>query len=60
MLKLVIFLVFALSYTFFQKTAKSHMTSYLVTIATDFRQKGTCGKKIQTDKEKKNAEQTTA
>ena len=34
------------------------MVSYLVTIATDFRQKVTCEKKIQTDKEKKKSEQT--
>ena len=41
-----------------KKGRKSHMASYLVTIATDFRQKGTCEKKIQTDKEKKKSEQT--
>ena len=58
MLKLFILPVSVLFYTFFKKGGKSHMASYLVTIATDFRQKGTCEKKIQTDKEKKKSEQT--
>ena len=60
MLKLFILPVSVLSYTFFKKGRKSHMASYLVTIATDFRKKCACEKKKQTDKEKKNAEQTTA
>ena len=60
MLKLFILPVSVLSYTFFKKGRKSHMASYLVTIATDFRKKCPCEKKKKTDKEKKNAEQTTA
>ena len=38
----------------FQKRGKSHMASYLVTIATDFRQKGTCEKRYKQTKKKRN------
>ena len=54
MLKLFILPVSVLFYTFFKKGGKSHMASYLVTIATDFRQKGTCEKKYKQTKKKRN------
>ena len=38
----------------FQKRAKKSHGVYLVTIATDFRQKGTCEKKYKQTKKKRN------
>ena len=55
MLKLFILPVSVLSYTFFKKGRKSHMASYLVTIATDFRQRGTCEKKIENRQRQKES-----
>lgn len=52
MLKLFILPVSVLSYSFFKKGRKSHMASYLVTIATDFRQKGTCEKNMNRQRKK--------
>ena len=53
MLKLFILPVSVLSYTFFKKGRKSHMASYLVTIATDFRKKCACEKKSKQTKKRK-------
>ena len=53
MLKLFILPVSVLSYTFFKKGRKSHMASYLVTIATDFRKKCPCEKKKNRQRKEK-------